>query len=152
MHATSGLKEGHLGRALAPGWISPPRSAYLVSPMSSPDSRKPNESAPQPLPIAKPKAPRPQGPPRKKRALPLEVVSKGMIARRVDVAPRDVVYLKGILEASEGLAALFAERGGELVITSPLDRAEELDVLLRDLAEELGATVEPRSLALEGST
>jgi len=75
-----------------------------------------------------------------------------MIARRVDVAPRDVVYLKGILEASEGLAALFAERGGELVITSPLDRAEELEVLLRDLAEELGATVEPRSLALEGST
>lgn len=116
--------------------------------MSSPDSRKPNESASQP-PVAA-KAPRHQGPPRKKRALPLEIVSKGMIARRVDVHPRDVVYLKGILEASEGLAALFAERGGELVITSPLDRAAELEVLLLDLAEELGALVEPQAPALRG--
>lgn len=69
-----------------------------------------------------------------------------MIAKRVDVHPRDVVFVKGILEASEGLAALFAERGGELVISAPLDRAEELQALLRDLVDEVGAIVtsEPR--------
>jgi hypothetical protein len=80
-------------------------------------------------------------PPRRKRALPISIVSAGMIARRVDVRPADVVYLKGILEASEGLGAVFAERGGELVVTAPPDRAEELAELLRDLAEEIGARV-----------
>ena len=89
---------------------------------------------------------RPTGPARRKRALPLEVVSAGMIARRVDVLPRDVVYLKGILEASEGLGAIFAERGGELVVTAPLDRGDDLEELLRDIALELGASVEPRAL------
>jgi hypothetical protein len=81
------------------------------------------------------------GPARRKRALPLAVVSAGMIARRVDVRPAEVVYLKGILEASEGLGAVFAERGGELVVTAPPDRAEELAELLQDLAEEIGARV-----------
>jgi hypothetical protein len=64
-----------------------------------------------------------------------------MIARRVDVRPADVVYLKGILEASEGLGAVFAERGGELVVTAPPDRRADLAELLDDLAQELGASV-----------
>lgn len=81
------------------------------------------------------------GPPRRKRALPIEIVSAGMIARRVDVSPKDVVYLKGILEASEGLGAIFAERGGELVVTAPLDRAADLEELLRDIEAEIGAKV-----------
>jgi hypothetical protein len=55
----------------------------------------------------------------------------------VVVRARDVVFLKGIVEASEGLAAVFAERGGDLAVAAPADRARELDALLDDLAGEL---------------
>ena len=40
-------------------------------------------------------------------------VGEGMVVRRVLVRARDVVFFKGIIEASEGLAAVFAERGGD---------------------------------------
>jgi hypothetical protein len=70
------------------------------------------------------------------------LIGAGLVTRRVLVAARDVVYVKGIFEASEGLGALFAEHGGDLVVAAPVSRAAELDELLRDLAAELGATVE----------
>jgi hypothetical protein len=75
--------------------------------------------------------------------LPISEVSSGMLAHRVDVRPSDVVFLKGILEASEGLAALFAERGGELVIVAPFDREAELVELLGDLERDISARVHP---------
>jgi hypothetical protein len=65
-----------------------------------------------------------------------------LVTRRVRVAKREVVFVKGIFEASEGLGALFAERGGDLVIAAPVSRSAELDELLADLALELGAIVE----------
>ncbi len=64
-----------------------------------------------------------------------------MVARRVRVAPRDVVFVKGIFEASEGLGAMFAERGGDLVVAAPASRAAELYELLADLERDLGAIV-----------
>jgi hypothetical protein len=64
-----------------------------------------------------------------------------LIARHVDVRTEDVVYVKGIFEASEGLGALFAEQGGELVIATPRSRVRELDELLTDLSDEIGAVV-----------
>jgi hypothetical protein len=64
-------------------------------------------------------------------------VGEGMVVRRVVVRARDVVFLKGVVEASEGLAAVFAERGGDLAVVAPVDRALELDALLDDLAREL---------------
>jgi hypothetical protein len=65
-----------------------------------------------------------------------------MISRRVRVSARDVVFVKGIFEASEGLGALFAERGGDLTLAAPRSRAAEFEVLLRDLVIELGAVIE----------
>ena len=65
--------------------------------------------------------------------------------RRLYVVARDVVYVKGILEASEGLGALFAEQGGDLVVAAPVSRAAALDELLHDLVAELGATLEVAS-------
>jgi len=53
------------------------------------------------------------------------------------------VFVKGIFEASEGLGAMFAERGGELVVAAHTSRAGELDELLRDLVVDFGAVVEP---------
>ena len=74
------------------------------------------------------------------RAQPL--FDHDMIARRVRVSARDVVFVKGIFEASEGLGALFAEHGGNLTLAAPLSRAAEFEVLLRDLEADLGAVIE----------
>ena len=76
-----------------------------------------------------------------------EDLCRGLSSRRVRVRPRDVVYVKGILEASEGLAVVFAERGGELVFATPPSRVAELDAFLADLAHEIGAVV----LATDGA-
>ena len=62
-----------------------------------------------------------------------------MAIRRILICAGDVAFLKGIVEAHEGLAQVFAERGGELTLASPADRAEELDALVADLCAELGA-------------
>jgi hypothetical protein len=62
-----------------------------------------------------------------------------MITRRVLVRARDVVLLKGIVESNEGLAQVFAERGGDLLLAAPECREAELDALIDDLCLELGA-------------
>jgi hypothetical protein len=73
-------------------------------------------------------------------------VGKGMVVRRVLVASPDVVFVKGIIEALEGVAQVFAVQGGELTIASPSDRASELDALVDDLCRELGMmSVTPRA-------
>lgn len=69
------------------------------------------------------------------------LVDQDLVCRRVLVRDKDVVFVKGIFEASEGLGALFAERGGELIISAPLSRMRELDELLTDLKHELQAEV-----------
>jgi hypothetical protein len=62
-----------------------------------------------------------------------------MAVRRVILRARDVVFFKGVIEASDGLAAVFAERGGDLSVAAPLDRQRELDAVLADLCDELHA-------------
>jgi hypothetical protein len=81
------------------------------------------------------------GPPRRVRAaISTDRATAGLTAYRFVVAPEHVVFVKGVLEASDGLACLFAERGGDLCIASPEGRARELRELLADLAAELGGT------------
>ena len=65
-------------------------------------------------------------------------VGQGMVVRRIVLRAPDVVFFKGIVEASEGLAAVFAEKGGDLSVAAPEERAAELDALLDDLCAELG--------------
>ena len=65
-------------------------------------------------------------------------VGPGMVVRRVLVASPDVVFVKGIVEALEGLAQVFAVQGGELTLAAPSDRAAELDAVVDDLCAELG--------------
>ena len=67
------------------------------------------------------------------------MVGEGMVTRRLLVHAKDVVFIKGILEASEGLAQLFAEEGGDLTLAAPACREEELDALVADLVVEVGA-------------
>ncbi len=66
-------------------------------------------------------------------------VGDGMVTRRIVVRAADVVFLKGIVEAHDGVAQVFAERGGDLVLAAPTSRARELDELVVDLCLELGA-------------
>jgi hypothetical protein len=71
-------------------------------------------------------------------------VGEGLVVRRLVIRSRDVVFFKGIVEASEGLAAVFAEHGGDLTVAAPAARAAELDAVLGELCAELGAVrVEP---------
>lgn len=60
-----------------------------------------------------------------------------MATRLLSVRAADVVFVKGIIEASEGLAVVFAERGGDLTIAAPFEREAELVELVSDLAAEL---------------
>jgi hypothetical protein len=77
-----------------------------------------------------------------RRTLPVApLLDHDLVCRKVLVRDKDVVFVKGIFEASEGLGALFAERGGELIISAPLSRERELDELLVDLENELQAHV-----------
>jgi hypothetical protein len=66
-------------------------------------------------------------------------VGEGMVVRRILLRASDVVFFKGVVEASEGLAAVFAEGGGDLHIAAPADRASELDATLAEICAELGA-------------
>lgn len=81
--------------------------------------------------------------PRRRTALSITTVCTGMLAREVSVRPPDVVFVKGLIEASDGLAAVFAERGGELTIVAPEGRGAELAELLCDLEAEIGARLGP---------
>ena len=71
-----------------------------------------------------------------------ELLDDGLMVRRFKVKNEDVVFVKGIFEASEGLCAMFAERGGDLTIVAPVSRALELDVVLTDLARELAGVLD----------
>jgi len=69
--------------------------------------------------------------------------TSGMVGHRVEVDPRDVVFIKGLVEASEGLATVFAESGGSLTIASPVERQAALQELLQDLERHCGAYLVP---------
>jgi hypothetical protein len=71
-----------------------------------------------------------------------ELLDPAFITRQLRVRNEDVVFVKGIFEASEGLCVMFAERGGELTLLVPVSRARELDVVLNDLAVELNGMLD----------
>ncbi len=63
--------------------------------------------------------------------------SEDFAVRRVSLPPRQVVFLRHLLEASEGLGFLVAESGGELFVVSPLSQEQNLNSFLQDLSEEV---------------
>jgi hypothetical protein len=60
---------------------------------------------------------------------------------RIRVAERDVGFVRGILEASEGLACMFAEKGGDLMLVTSSSQQARLEEVVADLRVELGAIV-----------
>jgi len=81
-------------------------------------------------------------------------LADGMVLRRVRLASADVVFFKGIVEANNGLAQVYArpasaetkllqrsERHSDLFVVSARDSESLLDQLLSDLAEEVNIEV-----------
>lgn len=75
-----------------------------------------------------------------RKAVP-PLVGQGMVTRRLVVRAKDVAFLKGVVEAHDGLAAVFAEKGGDLVLAAPANRERDLDALVQDLARDLGGVL-----------
>lgn len=67
-------------------------------------------------------------------------VGPGMVTRALVVRASDVVFVKGIVEASDGIAQVFAEHGGDLTLAAPLDREAELDELIVELARAVAGS------------
>lgn len=67
----------------------------------------------------------------------------GLVTRRVRVPAPEVVFVKGVIEASEGVGVVFADSGGDLTIATLPSQKDELDRILHDLAHEVGALLEP---------
>jgi hypothetical protein len=77
------------------------------------------------------------------------LLSDELVEVRVKVREPDVVFVKGVMEASEGIGAVFAEPrsgqrgakdprdGGALVLVAPRSRELELYELIEDLRTEL---------------
>ncbi len=70
-------------------------------------------------------------------AAPIAPIGPGMVERSASLSSPEVVFLKGILEAHEGIAQVYAEKGGALTICTTTEQARELDALLLSLTKEL---------------
>ncbi len=62
------------------------------------------------------------------------------MTRHVRVARDQVAWVRYVLEAHDGLAHLHSSGGGTLTLVAPTCRAEELDGVIDDLAEEIELT------------
>ncbi len=76
------------------------------------------------------------------RGAPLDGLTEGLVVRRLDVRPEDVVYLKSVVGASEGIAVVFSERGGDVWVAATPSMEHELDRLVGDLGAELAGAEE----------
>jgi hypothetical protein len=95
-----------------------------------------------------------------------KLLGAGLVGRRLHLRSADVVFVKGVLEASEGLGALFAEPRGRssertsatglrrdrssVVIAAPLARAAELERTIADLRDELGGALWEEAEEVDG--
>ncbi|MGD8858372.1 MAG: DUF4911 domain-containing protein [Myxococcales bacterium] len=64
----------------------------------------------------------------------------GLVTRRVRVADPDVIWIRAILEAYDGLAFTYGDGSGVLALTTTESQAGELDGLLNELSHELCMT------------
>lgn len=78
-----------------------------------------------------------------------DFIDSNLTTRLVSVEPKDVVYVKGVFEASQGVGMIFADHGGDLTVATPHSQARALDELLQDLQQELGATMSTTGVAAE---
>jgi len=59
-----------------------------------------------------------------------------MVTREICCADVDVVYVKSIAMAHDGLCCMFSDGGGKILLAAPRGREAELDLLVNDFIEE----------------
>ena len=64
---------------------------------------------------------------------------EGLVVRAFNCSRADIVYVKSIVTAYDGLCALFSDPGGAIKLVAPKGREAELDQLVEDLTQELSA-------------
>lgn len=62
-----------------------------------------------------------------------------MVSRRIVLDASDALLVKAVLEAHEGVASVFGEERGILLVAAPADREAELDALMLDVEALLRA-------------
>ncbi len=65
----------------------------------------------------------------------------GTVAISVRVADVDVVWLRSVLEAYDGLGTLYGDGSGMVLLLTTDSRADELKVLLGEIRSEIGLEV-----------
>jgi hypothetical protein len=64
------------------------------------------------------------------------LLEHGLTLRRLRVADADVVWLRSVLEAYEGLASLYGDGSGVVTLTTTACQSHELDELLDELVTD----------------
>lgn len=67
---------------------------------------------------------------------PEGVLGPGLVARRLRVGDGDVVWLRSVVEAYDGLALLYGDGSGEIMLVAPETLAADLDALISALQAE----------------
>jgi hypothetical protein len=70
------------------------------------------------------------------KALADAIATPELTCIQLVVRSPDVVRVKGIIEAHDGLAQVYAAHGGELTLVACADRRDELEALAGSLAAE----------------
>lgn len=72
------------------------------------------------------------------------VAGSDVVVRAISVPKDQLVFVRHVLEASEGLGIVVTERGGQTWLVGPKCQERTLDRLIRDLSEEVGLkTLDP---------
>ena len=66
-----------------------------------------------------------------------DLLGPRLTIRKLCVRSQDVVYVKAIAQASDGLCCVFSEGGGNLILACAEDRAADLCQFVHDLEIEL---------------
>lgn len=65
------------------------------------------------------------------------LITDGLIARNIHCAAAEVVYVKSIVTAYDGLCCLISANDATVQLIAPRGREAELDLLVADLEQEL---------------
>lgn len=74
-------------------------------------------------------------------------LSDELVVRTIVCSRAEIVYVKSIVSAYEGLCGLFSKRGENIKLVAPRGREAELDQLVNDLVNELDARERHREVS-----
>lgn len=78
------------------------------------------------------------------------IVGAGLVQRFCRVEDGDVVWLRAVLEAYDGLACLYGDGSGVVALTTTESRVAELDALIAALCEEAALQPLPEASVTRG--